>query len=517
MSHANSNHPHMPISRRAVLGGLGAAALGSIVTSRHAFAAERTSLVYGLSAYPPNLRPWENVGAAAGAVKLMLYRGLLGYDGNGNLAGELAESWKLDGERAYVFALRANAKFHNGDPVTAADIKHSLDQMMAPTSTAFLRQDLQVIETIETPDARTVRLVLKEPSTILPYLLASFNAPMVSAKSKPDAPIGAGPFTLKGMEKGSYIEVERFDGFYKPGKPALKAIRFSVFADEDLRLAALEAGDLDIIEYVPWQSIDRVGRNPKLALETTNGPFMFVMFNTSKGPFADARVRRAVGYAINRKDIINAAFAGKGEELFGLPVPVGSPFAGEDPANSWSYDPAKAKQLLAEAGLAGGFSTSLLSTAQYGMHKNTAEVVQQQLEAVGIMAELKLPDFATRIQLGTKGQYEIAVHGSSGDYNDPDALSPFIGSGSPNHLRSFGFKSERIDAILARGRRELDQAKRVAIYAELRKAFFEEAPLVGLNWRTQAYARKAEIKGFRNLPGFLNVSSPYTLDDVVIG
>ncbi len=507
----------MLISRRAVLSGLGAAALAVTLTHRSAFAASRTSLTYGLSGYPPNLRPWENVGAAAGAVKLMLFRGLLGYDGAGNLQGELAESWRLDGEQAYLFSLRRDAMFHNGDPVTSADIRYSLEQMMAPNSTAFVRQDLGVIQKIETPDAKTVRLVLKEPSATLPYILASFNAPMISAKSTSDSPIGAGPFKLKSVEKGSFIEVERFDKFYKHGKPALKTIRFVVYADETLRLAALEAGDLDIIEYVPWQSIDRVARDPKLALETTNGPFMFVLFNTTKGPFADARVRRAVGYAINRRAVISAAFAGKGEELLGLPVPAGSPFAGDDKSNCWTYDPAKAKQLLAAAGYKGGFSTTLLSTAQYGMHKSTAEVVQQNLAAVGIMAELKLPDFGTRVQLGTKGQYDIAVHGSSGDYNDPDSLSPFIGSGSPNHLRSFGFKSERIDALLGRGRRELNKAKRAAIYAELRAAFFDEVPLVGINWRTQAYARKVEVKGFHNLPGFLNVSSPYTLDDVVIG
>ena len=505
------------VSRRNVLAGFGAAALGVTLTNGQAAAAGRTHLVYGLSAYPPNLRPWENVGAAAGAVKLMLFRGLLGYDGAGNLQGELAESWRLEGEQTYVFSLRANAVFHNGDPVTAADIRHSLEQMMAPNSTAFVRQDLQVIDRIETPDARTVRLVLKEPSVTLPLVLASFNAPMVSAKSTAENVIGAGPFTLKAMEKGTFVDLERFDRFYKAGKPALKTLRFVAYADESLRLAALEAGDLDIIEYVPWQSIDRVARDPKLALETTNGPFMFVLFNVTKGPFADARVRRAVGYAINRSDVISAAFSGKGEPLLGLPVPAGSAFAGADDANAWTFDPGKAKQLLAEAGHAGGFATTLLSTAQYGMHKSTAEVVQQNLAAVGIMAELRLPDFATRIQQGTRGQYEIAVHGSAGDYNDPDSLTPFIGSGSPNHLRSFGFKSERIDGLLARGRRELDPGKRAAVYAQLRAAFFEEVPLVGINWRTQAYGRKVDVKGFRNLPGFLTISSPYTLDDVVIG
>jgi len=504
-------------SRREALGLLGALGVGLVAVPRKALADQRTNLIYALSAYPPNLKPWDNVGAAAGAVKLMLFRGLLGYDSSGKLSGELAESWKLDGDRTYVFSLRANAKFHNGDPVTSADIKYSLEQMMAPTSTAFVRQDLQVIKGIETPDARTVRLVLKEPSAILPFVFASFNAPMISAKSTPDNAIGSGPFVLKGAEKGSYIEVERFAGFYKTGKSNLKSIRFAVYGDEDLRVAALEAGDVDIMEYVPWHTMNRIAGNSKLALETTNGPFMFILFNTAKGPFSDPRVRKAVGYAINRKEVINAAFAGKGAELLGLPIPLGSPFAGEDPQNSWTYDPGRAKKLLADAGFAGGFSTTLLSTAQYNMHKSTAEIVQQHLAAVGIAAELKLPDFATRLQLGTRGQYDMAVHGSSGDYNDPDALSPFIGSGSPNHLRSFGFKSERIDAILARGRTELSTPKRAAIYAELRKAFFEEVPLVGVNWRSQAYARKAEVRGFKNLPGFLNVASPYTLDDVVIG
>jgi peptide/nickel transport system substrate-binding protein len=497
--------------------GLALGASFATLKSRPAMAASRSMVVYALSSFPPNLNPWNHTGTAAGAVKLMLYRGLFGYNSKGELSGELAESWKLENDKTYVIRLRSNAKFHNGDHVTSQDVKYSLDAIKADGSGAYLQKDLSIIQSIETPDASTVRVTLKQPSATFPLLLASFNAPVISAKSTKDAPIGAGPFTMKAQEKGTSIEVEQFDGFYKQGKPQVKTVRFVVYADDNLRMAALESGVVDIIEYVPWGSFDKISGNPALKLLPMEGPLQYLQFNTARGPFADARVRQAVGFAVNREDLIAGAFSGRGKPLLGLPIPGGSIFGGDDPAASFNYDPDRAKALLKSAGFPNGFNANFLSTSQYTMHKDTAEIVQAYLAQVGITTKLNLPDWPTRVQMGVKGEYDIAVYGSSGDYNDPDSLTPFIGTTAPSAFSSHGFSSSRIDDLLTKGRSETDEKKRVPIYAELRKAFFEEAPLIGLMWRIQAYGTRADISGFTNLPGFLTFSSPYTIDDLVIG
>ncbi len=199
------------------------------------------------------------------------------------------------------------------------------------------------------------------------------------------------------------LDLEAFDKFYRPGLPKLKTLRMVAYADENLRVAALQAGDVDLIEYVPWQSMPSIEADPKLSLQSTPGPFMYLTFNGKVKPFNDARVRQAVAHAIKREEIVKAAFFGRGSPIEGLPLTEGTAFYDAKLARGWTYDPAKAKSLLAEAGLASGFSCKLLSTAQYGMHKDTAEVVQQHLAEIGIQAELVLPDWATRVTLGNRG------------------------------------------------------------------------------------------------------------------
>ncbi|WP_435170013.1 ABC transporter substrate-binding protein [Falsirhodobacter sp. 1013] len=511
------NDTHLSLSRRAVLLGLGAG-LSALALPRGLRAQTGGTLRFGLSTFPPSLSPFENTGGAANTVKLTMFRGLMGYDGDGNLVPEVAERVEWEGDKAVLFKLRGNAVFHNGDPVTSADVIHSLNEITKEGSSAFLKADLSVIEETEAVDDKTVRITLKTPNAVFLHLLASYCAPVISARSTPEVVIGCGPFRLKGQEKGVYVEVARADRFYGPDQPAVEAIRFVAYADENLRYSALEAGDVDVIEYLPWTQFETVEASDSLEISTNTGPFMFLLFNTAKkGPLQDPRVRRAIGYAIERQDVVDAAFAGRGAPLVGFPNPPGSTIALSDPAAEYSYDMEKAQALLAEAGYPDGFECRLLATATYGMHQDTAAVVQAYLAMIGINVTLDLPDWGSRVTMGTNGQYDIAVHGASGTFNDPDALFSMLYSGNPSYLQSYGFKSERIDGLLLEGRAEPDMEKRKAIYQQLYTAYYEEAPQIPLNWRTQAYGMSGKVSGFHTLPGFLSGSSAFVLDGAKLG
>lgn len=510
----------MTLSRRTFLGaGLAAPLLTSPLLTRPA-AAQRANgiLRFGLSAFPPNLQPWVSTGASAGTVKLLTHRSLVSYDNKGQLRGELAESWAIDADGAWVFKLRQGAVFHNGEPVTADDVKWSIEQIAGEKSTAYMRTQFQEIERVEIPNPQTIRLVTKRPQATLPSWFGNYNTFVIWRKSTPNEPIGAGPFRLVGQERGTSLDLVAFDKFYKPGFPKLKGIKFVVYADENLRHAALMAGDVDMIEYVPWQSMAAVEAESRLKLDSVEGPFMDILFNGTKPPFNDPRVRRAVAHAVKREDIVKAAFFGRGKPLEGLPIVEGTPWWDKDLARGWAYDPARAKALLAEAGFANGFQTTLLSTAQFGMHKDTAEVVQQHLAAIGIQCELQLPDWSTRVSRGSRGQYDMAIHGVSADNNDPDGLTVVLDTSlSPSHGRSFKVEAPRTIAALAKGRSEFDQAKRVEIYKEMQRAALEEVPLVGLAWRSQGYGMDKGVKGFTNLPGALTTSSGGMLEETFFG
>jgi ABC-type transport system substrate-binding protein len=501
-------------SRRAVL--TGAAAL-PFLRMPGARAETPGTLTFGLSSYPPNISPWANTGTAAATIKLMIYRGLVGFAPDGSLRAELAESWAPEGSLAWVFKLR-DAKFQNGEKVTSADVKWTIEQVAGEKSTAYLRSQMQSIDKIETPDDKTVRLVMKEPAATLPLWFANFHMPIISRVSDPKTPVGAGPFVIKAQERGVSIDLEASPSYYKPGLPRLKAIRAVAYADENLRVAALQAGDVDLIEYVPWQSMETIGKDNKLTLDAVDGPYMYLVFNATKPPFDDARVRKAVAHAIKREEIVKAAFFGRGSALAHLPIPQASEFFNPEHENDWKYDPALAKKLLADTGHPDGFACSFLSTAQYGMHKDSAEVVQQNIAAIGIKAELNLPDWATRVTIGNKGQYDMAMMGDAADSNDPDGVAKAIdGSLSPSYSRSFGLKTDKITALIKAGRGEFDLSKRKAIYKELETQVREEAPIVGLAWRSQGYAMQKRVSGFKNLPGALTFYSGTTFEDATVG
>ena len=499
-----------PITRRAAL--VGAAAIP--FASGNVRAAPQT-LRFGLSTYPPTLAPWANAGSAAGVVQLLTGRGLTGYGADGKLTGEMAESWSREGDATWVFKLR-DATWQNGKKVEAEHIKWNLEQIGAEKSTAYMRTQMRAIERIETPDARTVKLVMSAPDVTVPLGFATYYMTMVypeSVSASVPGGIAAGPFVLKSAERGVGLELEAFGQFYKPGLPKLRGVKLTAYADENLRVAALHAGDVDLIEYVPWQSMAGIEADPALVLQNTEGPYMYLVFNGKAGPMADKRVRQAIAHAIKRDDVVRAAFFGRGAPLAGLPIDATSPFLDPALANGQAYDPALAKKLLADAGHPDGFSAKLLSTAQYGMHKDTAVIVQESLAEIGIQVELVLPDWATRVAQGNRGQYEFAVMGTASDNNDPDGMANQIDTSLPAaYGRSVNLPVPKLHDLLAQGRAEFDESKRKAIYADVQREVLDQANFVGVAWRAQGYAFTKRLTGFQNLPGALTFFSATLLD-----
>jgi glutathione transport system substrate-binding protein len=318
--------------------------------------------------------------------------------------------------------------------------------------------------------------------------------------------------------RGQEIVLRKYPGYYKPGKPALDEIHFAFTADDDTRVNALRSGDVDIIEYVPWKDIPTLKANPNIRIVSTVGPFMMLQLNTHFAPFSHPEVRQAISYAINRSVIIDTAFNGVGTPIYGLAIPKG--YLGYDPANDnyFSYDPAKAKELLAKAGFPNGFKMRLLSTAQYGYHMNTAIAVKQELSKIGIDCDLDLPDWAGRAVKNNAGNYDAVVAGTAGDITDPDWLSNFFYGGQQlvRMNNSPYFDDPEINRLLDEGRTTLDEGARARIYEAFAKRALELSPFVFLMWRDQSYAMKSTVSGFTNLPGFLSFQSGYSLENTQV-
>lgn len=505
----------MSLTRRTFVAGAAAAPLVTALGTRTA-RADTSVLRYGLQLYPPSFAPWRHSGTAAATVNVCHRRGLLSYSPKGQLRGELAEAWEPT-DTGWRFKLR-DAWFHNGEKVTSADVKYTIEQMAGERSTAYLRAEMQQIAAVETPDDKTVLLKTSNPIAPLPFWFALPQAPII-ARGTGDGPdaVGAGPFVIKENERGVAVRLVPADRFWRPGLPKVKKLNMTVYADESARVAALQTGEVDLIEYVPWQSIDSLTADPNVVMESTFGPFMYVMFNAKSTPFDDPRVRRAVAFAVKRDDVRKAAFFGHASVTNGMPLADDSPFYDKALANGWGYDPDHAKKLLAEAGHADGFTCNLLSNVTNTMHKSTAEVVQQNLAAIGIQATIALPDWAGFVTRASRGQYDLAIGGTASASPDFDGFSGVIdGSLSPSSGRSANMNIPELTALLAQGRSIYDTAKRKAIYDQVQKIVLEQVPVCFLVNRTQAYAHLRNVQGFHNLPGQLTFYSGYTLEDTFL-
>ena len=504
-------------TRRVFLVGSAAAFTAGCMNSQSSL---QSSLRVGLSAYPPSFDPWGNFGTSAQTVKLQSFRGLASYGPDGSVRPELSESWVVKGGSVYEFKLRGDAKFHNGDKVTAHDVKFCYDRIGATNSGAYLQSFFATLKT-DVIDDLNVRVTLPEPNATAIYFFASYDAPILSRRSienDPSNPSGAGPYIMTRSERGAWIELEAFPYFYRPGLPKTKRVRFVAYPDESSRVAALESGDINLIEYVPALSMASIRKNAQLALDSTNGPATAIFFNCVDGPFKDPRVRRAVGYAVDRKAVVNGAFAGEGAPCGPLPISPYSEFFDPKMGQYAERDLEKARALLAEAGYPNGLRTTLLATSTYSVHRDPAIVIQQNLADAGIHAELSLPDWPTRVQLSSTGQYHILVGATTTENNDPSMFRILISSKIPNNMnRSWSYKNDLLDKLFEESLQTFDNKKRKIIFDRIGEEFVKDPAFVGVCFRPQAYARSTEVKGFTNLPGYLSFYSGITLENVSIG
>lgn len=507
----------MGLSRRTFLAAAGAATTVLLIPGR-AFA-QTGPFLFGLSSFPANLGPWENTGTSSLTIKQTLYRGLLGYDDAGVLRPELAETYERESETAWLFTLR-DAKFHDGSPVTAADVIWTFDRIGAEDSSYYYKTQVQNWASYEAVDARTIRIVTKAPTALLPQVVASHYLSIVKEGSVVEGqqPVGAGPFTLGEVDRGVSITVNAFADFYREGLPAVPQIKFVAYPDDALRIAALQSGSVNMIEYVPWQHMDTIAGDDNLVLQTsTGGQFMYINFNFEVAPFNDPRVRLAIAHAMNRSDIVDSVFYGHGVALAGTPFPPNAIYAQSPADKVWSYDVEKARALLAEAGQS-NLKIDLLATGQYAVHSDTAQIVHYFLTELGLEVNLNLVDYATYVQMGNAGQYSVAINAGAFDFNDPDAVTTLIaGNMPPSYVRSWGHSNPAIDTLLEKGRTAADDAERAAIYGELDAEFLETAPIVTLAWRSQGYGLQKDVSGFQNLPGALTICSGATLEAVKLG
>lgn len=483
-------------------------------------------LIVGLSADPPNLDPHVGTGFAAVAVKLQFYNGLTRHwaeDGQYELQLDLAESIEISDDGLTITVhLRDGVLFHDGSPFTSADVEATIARIQDESTGASRQLEMSEIESIELPDELTVVLHMAAPNAAMLTHFANESSLMMSKKfiesgGVPDLDVvGTGPFKLESREPGVRIECVRNEDYYHEGRPLLERVTFIPYPDEDTRVTAILSGDVDFIDYVPWKDYERIEQNADLQLMSGGGAaFMYVIYNLNHPPFDDPAVRYALSFAYDRQAVVDIAFHGKGAPITGGLIPPGFWGHHEGIEGHFSYDPERARHLLAEAGYPDGFGVTLMSTSQYSMHQDTAEVVQANLRDIGVDCELELFDWTTVTERDARGDFQFRIQGTGTGEGDPDNLASFYHSQSPGPRR-FGFGDPEIDDLLERAKALVDVEERKPLYDELQERLLTLQPITYICYRDQAHAATNAVSGFEHFPGGVFQYSASTFEKVAI-
>lgn len=510
-------------ARSALLAGVAATALllagctgGGSGGDSSATPAKDQSLTVGISTQPANFTAHNDKGQAGHTLNSLIHRGLLKYDSDGKVVPALAESVEQVNPATYTVKLRPNLTFSDGSPITAENVKNSLLHMGQKDVGSRIYLAASDIDTIDVVDDLTATIHLRDNFDTFTNYLAhpdAYIAEDAELVKGAEALVGAGPYKVASIDEGKAIHLVKSDTFYDASKVQLTKIDLVYYTDATARVNALRSGDVQLIDYIPYEDFPTISSDSSLVLDSVDGPYMNVQFNVTTGPFANPLVRQAVAYAINRETVIDGALGGNGTALSGYPL-TGA-YADIPGAKMFTYDPDKARELLKQAGYPDGFEASLLTSSTFPFYQDTATAILPDLEAVGIKAKLNSVDWPTYVQSkGTTGQFDLVVFNLAGVVTDPSYIAGNL-SGA-QLLHSFGYSNDELNSALLAGRAGADEKARTAGYEQAFKLLATDVPEVPLAQRGNAWAYSSHLKGFKNLDGFPTMFSGYTLENAYL-
>ena len=462
------------------------------------------------------------------AIHNNIYNGLLKItspDGKGvDFKPELAREWEIQGDRIHVFRLHKGVTFHNGDPLTAADVKWNLERVKDKNQSPIHAWKLELLEAIETPDSHTVKLHFTKP---YPFLRVAFtgstgraatilNPKAVTERGKAYGrnPVGTGPFKFVEWKESDYIALERYPNYWETdasgGKlPYLDKVLLKIIIEPSTLVAALKTGEVDGINNVAPQFVADLRKDPKLNVFTAvGGNWRNLTFNLAKEPFSDKNLRKAVAFALDRKEMLERVEFNEGIIAHG---PISPPMGGfYDPAfetgkNGQYHDLEQARALMKQAKYDG--REVLLLSGNAGTPPRLSEVVQAQLAKIGIKVRIELADAPTfRRRWLQEKQWDLVQLQWDADLDPDETVYPELHSGEAWNAGRWANKD--FDRAVELARSENDFKKRKKAYDDAVKAILEDTPAAILLHLNEQKVFHKYVKNFQMIPaGLINMHS----------
>ena len=458
----------------------------------------RDTLVYGLNQEPAKLDPQYDSLLVTSLVNKQIYDTLLRKnDTTGKLEPWLATEWEWVDDTTLHMTLRDDVYFHNGEKLTAEDVAYTIKRCSEGSATASLFRSFDA-ENTTVLDETHVEIKMLEPFGATLNILANVKASIVCksyCESADEtaigrAPIGSGPFSFVGWVDGDCINLTRNDNYWG-NKPVYKNLTLRVLTDATARAIDLETGGVDIIDTMNTADIERFGDDEKIQLfllESTK--LNYLVFNEDVEPFSNEKVRLAMAHAIDMENVAKVAFGSAGTLAKSS---MATSILGYKEEGVYSYDVELAKQLMNEAGYADGFTYTMVVPTM-SSNVRTAEAVQSYLKEINITVNIETYDAATWLSMCRDGSADSSLYSLTVDTCDPNHnyMNLYADSGW-NTVRT---NDETVNKLLGEGRCELDEAKRLEIYAQVQDYIFEHAIEIPVVQPVINYAVQSYVKGF---------------------
>jgi glutathione transport system substrate-binding protein len=394
-------------------------------------------------------------------------------------------------------------------------VKVNLDRVTNPENRLKRFNLFSNVARTEVVDPHTVRVTLEKPFSAFLNVMAHPSAVFISPaalkrwgnKDIAFHPVGTGPFTFVEWRQTDHVKVARNERYWRPGLPRVDTIVFRPVVDNNTRSTVLRTGEAHFAFPVPYEQAGLL--RGTAGLELVEGPSIIVRFvamNVLKKPYDDVRVRHALNYAINKEALAKVAFAGYAAPSVGV-VPPGVEYAVK--LGPWPHDPAKARQLLREAGYPNGFETELWSAYNHSTAHKVIQFLQQQLAQVGIKARVQALEAGQRVERVESVQrpedagVQLYYVGWSSSTGEADwALRPLLSGESwpPRLFNMAYYRNERVDAAIRRALATTDPREKAAAYREAQEQIWRDAPWAFLVTETLLYARSRNLSGVHVLP-----------------
>ena len=403
---------------------------------------------------------------------------LIAFDANAKIVPMLATSWKVVNPTTYEFTLRSGVKFHDGTTLTSADVKATVDRMLDPALKSLSASDyVLLIKSVDAVTPSLVRFNLHIPfAGFLNRMTKIFPVSQQAAQRLGDAefgrhPVCAGPFKFVEWVRDDHILLEAFDGYWG-GRPKIEKIVIKPIPQASTRAAALRSGEVDLAVNLSPDVLQAIKQDARLKLlEKETGRFEFFHLDTLSRPFDDKRVRQAINYAVDWNGIVRSIMGGYGRRAPGPAMPY---MDGYTEVTGYEYNPAKAKQLLIEAGFPNGFELTVESpNGRYFVDREIAQAVVGYLRTVaGINANLQVYEWGQYVGRRRNKQHKMGLWGFVAGFR----LFDDVGFHFEPALGAKYYNNSEVTRLFEQARVELDASKRRALYSRLSNLIVEEAP-----------------------------------------